>query len=218
MKEILYVAAGSHIKPDVALPSAKIGVTANCADIRIRQLNSTKMPIRVELRGAWSFVGAAISAEDAEKAAHYLLAPYCVNGEWFEDPEGNLPDRVGKFAARLGGKRVTSGEPELEAMSTKQSKELAQMQRVFEPLAPRLKDLGVTWEYMTWKVGLDSPFGRLNISVRRSGELYIRMTCKELTAAELSGRTSLSWKKGVRDICLVTTTADGLLKFLAAAR
>jgi len=107
-KNILYVASSSQIIPNQRLPLAKIGVTSSHADKRIRQLNSTKMPIKVELVGAWSFEKSSISAEDAEKAAHFLLEPYNVNGEWFQDPDEDLADRAGNFAARLGACLLTA--------------------------------------------------------------------------------------------------------------
>ena len=84
---------------DMRIPTAghevcRTGTTGSHADTRIRQLNSTKMPIKVELVGAWTFENSNVSAEDAEKAAHYLLEPYNVNGEWFQDPDEDLADRV----------------------------------------------------------------------------------------------------------------------------
>ena len=171
-KKILYVASSSHIIPEHRLPSAKIGVTSDQAEKRIRQLNSTKMPIKVDLVGAWTFENAGVSAEDAEKAAHYLLQPYNVNGEWFQDPDEDLADRVGKFAVRLGASLADDGDdPALRKLTDAQRKARHLMESVFEPIANQLKANNVNWEYMLWKVGMDSPYGRLNISVRESGAL-----------------------------------------------
>lgn len=215
-KKIRYVASCHHIKPNQRLPSAKIGVTGNQADYRIRQLNSTKMPIQVELVGAWTFVGAPVSAEDAEKAAHYLLSPYNVNGEWFEDPDEDLADRVGKFVERLGGKAAGSDDADLKELNTKRSKALANMQKIFKPMAAELEKHGINWEYMTWKVGMDSPYGRLNISVPKTGDLSLRMRCSAYSAAQLSQRTALDWKPGVENIVLAKSSPSELLDFVTS--
>ncbi len=47
----------------------------------------------MELAGAWSFEATSLTADNVEKAAHYLLAPYNVNGEWFDDSDESLVDR-----------------------------------------------------------------------------------------------------------------------------
>jgi len=216
LKNILYVAASHHIFPDQRLPSAKIGITSSEADERIRSLNSTKMPIRVDLVGAWTFENCGVSAEDAEKAAHYLLAPYNVNGEWFQDPDDDLADRVGKFATRLGAAPVqASRDPELAELNAKQRRAREKMESVFEPMAKQLADNDVNWEYMLWKVGMDSPYGRLNISVRESGALYLRMHCGEFNADELSQRTPIEWNDGEGTIRLAANVRPSdLLNFV----
>ena len=215
-KNILYVASSSQIIPNQRLPSAKIGITSSQADKRIRQLNSTKMPIKVELVGAWSFEDADVSAEDAEKAAHYLLEPYNVNGEWFQDPDEDLADRVGQFAKRLGGRHADDGtDAELSQLTESQSKARADMEAIFEPLAAELDRHSINWEYMTWKVGMDSPFGRLNISVRASGGLYLRMRCSEYNAAQISKRTPINWKDGEGTVRLARNiTPHQLLEYV----
>ena len=196
-KNILYVASSSQIIPNQRLPSAKIGVTTSEADKRIRRLNSTKMPIKVELVGAWTFEDSCVSAEDAEKAAHYLLEPYNVNGEWFQDPEEDLADRVGKYAARLGAALAGGGDdPALKSLTDAQRKARQLMESVFGPISSQLQAENINWEYMLWKVGMDSPFGRLNISVRESGLLYLRMRCGTFDAAQLTALTPLTWKDG----------------------
>ena len=192
-KNILYVAESREIGTGHRLSTAKIGVTKNFADQRIRQLNSTKMPIRVELVGAWTFGHSPVSASDAEKAAHFLLAPYIVNGEWFEDPIDDLADRVGKFAERLGARPAEDGDSEIVELNDRRAKEREKMEAVFEPVRSHLEDHQVNWEYMTWKVGMDSPYGRLNISVRSKGDLYLKMRCNKFTAEELTSRTNILW-------------------------
>ena len=215
-KNILYVASSHHIFLDQRLPSAKIGITSSNADERIRSLNSTKMPIRVDLAGAWTFENCGVSAEDAEKAAHDLLAPYNVNGEWFQDPDDDLADRVGKFATRLGAAPVqASRDPELAELNAKQRRAREKMESVFEPMTKQLADNNVNWEYMLWKVGMDSPCGRLNISVRESGALYLRMRCGEFSADELSQRTPIDWKDGEGTIRLAANVSPSdLLDFV----
>ena len=52
VKNILYVAIAIDMASGERLPSAKIGISATNADKRITQLNSTKMPISVELTAA----------------------------------------------------------------------------------------------------------------------------------------------------------------------
>ena len=54
-KAILYAANAIDLATGETMQAVKVGVTASEADTRIVQLNSTKMPIRVELAGAWSF-------------------------------------------------------------------------------------------------------------------------------------------------------------------
>ena len=218
-KNILYVASSSQIIPSQRLPSAKIGVTSSRADKRIGQLNSTKMPIKVELVGAWSFEDSTISAEDAEKAAHYLLRPYNVNGEWFQDPDDDLADRVNDFAIRLGASPANNQEdPELSALSDAQHRARLAMESAFEPIAQKLSDSNINWNYMLWKVGMDSPYGRLNISVRKSGALYLRLQCAEFDAAELTKITPFVWKNGDGTIRLAANVIpDDLLTFVSTS-
>lgn len=199
-KNILYVAAAKDLATGARLETSKIGIASNEADKRIKQLNSTKMTISVELSGAWTFELTGLDAAQVEKAAHYLLSPFNVNGEWFQDPDDDLADRVGKFAEKLGAKPVGDTSPELHELNDKQRAALDQMRTVFEPIRQQLTDLGVDWEYMTYKVGMDSPLGRLNISVRKNGQLYVRLRNKEKSAAELTRDTGIDWRDGVESL------------------
>lgn len=200
-KEILYAASARDLASDSRLAVVKIGITATEADRRIKQLNGTKMPIAVELTGAWSFEDSPLSADAVEKAAHYLLAPFNVNGEWFSDPDDDLADRVGRFAERLGGKPVGDETKELFDLNEKKRVALQEMKAAFEPVRTKLDEAGVAWEYMTWKVGMDSPYGRMNIQVRKSGKLYVRLLAKSDDAVESLDRTGISWGVGADRRC-----------------
>lgn len=217
-QNILYVAYVVQAWDDERSPVAKIGITTNLADPRIRQLNSTLQPFHVVLKGAWVFDESPISATDAEKAAHALLAPLRVKGEWFEDPDENLADRVGQFVRRLGAKpHQDDSDEESHELTDKQSLALEQMRQVFEPLREQLSEHGVKWEYMTWKVGMDSPFGRLNIEVRKNGSLYVRNESREQDATELSQVSGISWKQGSQNRCFASMTSAELLRFIQIA-
>ncbi len=178
-KKILYLARAVDMSNGIPLKVAKIGVAAEAADQRVRQLNGTKMPIRVELEAAWSFENSPI--EDAyivEQAAHSLLSSRRVNGEWFEDQNEELADNLGRFVSYLGGEPLLSNTDadsleEFQVVASEQQQALEKMKTVFEPIGDELKELGIKWEYMTLKVGMTTHFGRLNISVRNSQKLYI---------------------------------------------
>ena len=174
-KAILYAANAIDLATGETMQAVKVGVTASEAYTRIVQLNSTKMPIKVELAGAWSFELTSLDAMHVERAAHDLLAPLQINGEWFKDEDGSLVDRVGRFCLRLGAIPAGRQTAELSELSDKQHEALERMRTVFEPLAPRLATAGIEWEYMTWKVGLSCRFGRMNIEVRKSGALYLKL-------------------------------------------
>ena len=166
VKNILYVAIAIDMASGERLPSAKIGISATNADKRITQLNSTKMPISVELTAAWAFEGAKISARDAESAAHTLLRPLQVNGEWYSDDDDDLSDRIAKFVKKLGAKPVGDDTAEYAAMNEKQRKVRDLLESAFEKLRPQLDGLGIEWEYMQWRVGLTTPLGRNHLAAR----------------------------------------------------
>ena len=210
-KNILYVAAARDLATNNRLTTSKIGIAAHSADKRITQLNSTKMPISVELVGAWTFEHTHLSADDVEKAAHVLLAPYNVNGEWFNDPDDDLADRIGRFAQRLGAIPVGDDNAQLAELNEKQRAALNQMRTVFEPIAGQLAKLGINWEYMTWKIGMDSKFGRLNIEVRKTGQLYVRLEARGHDASELSDETGLEWKQGSQNRCFASMGPEQLI-------
>lgn len=208
-QNILYVAYVVQAWDDERSPVAKIGITTNLADPRIRQLNSTLQPFDVVLKGAWVFDESPISAFDAEKAAHELLAPLRVKGEWFEDPDENLADRIDQYARRLGAKRhQDDGDEESHELSDKQAQALAQMRNTFEPIRAKLAEFEINWEYMTWKVGMDSSFGRLNIEVRKNGSLYVRNESREQDATELTQISGISWRQGSQSRCFASMTCS----------
>ena len=65
-KNILYVASCTDMGSEIRLSSTKVGIAENDADKRIRQLNSTKRPFRVELEAAWTFEQTDLTAEAVE--------------------------------------------------------------------------------------------------------------------------------------------------------
>ena len=72
----------------------------------------------------------------------------------------------------------------------------AQLQASFFPIEERLADAksDVSLDYMTHKVGIDSPVGRLNVDPRQNGSFFIRLTSKRITRAQLKRTTGLVWK------------------------
>ena len=200
---------------DIPLKVAKIGVAADAADKRIRQLNGTKMPIRVELESAWTFQNSPLEdAYIAEQAAHSLLSSKQVSGEWFEDQNEELADNLGRFVSYLGGAPLLSNtDPdsleEFHVVASKQQHALDKMKTVFEPISDELKNLEIRWEYMTWKVGMTTPFGRLNISVRNSHELYIVLKDKSIKIDQLNAITApLVFKNGMTPGHFLTSGVD----------
>jgi hypothetical protein len=134
-------------------------------DKRINCLNSTKIPISATLASGYDFTDLSISARDAEYIIHSVLSHDRVNGEWFKYPDGDLVNRVRKVVVRLGAKQFISDDSDIKEMNSKQSAALLKMQTVFEPIQSELLELGINWEYMTWKVGLPTFLGRLHINV-----------------------------------------------------
>lgn len=64
-KNILYVANAINMADGERLVVAKVGVAQDYTGERIITLNSTKMPIRVELDSAWTFEHDTIDAYQA---------------------------------------------------------------------------------------------------------------------------------------------------------
>lgn len=95
----LYVARAVDLATLKELGSSKVGIAKNHLDKRIGSLNSTKMPIAVQIRIGFEFYHGAHAAE-WEKKLHEHLKTKCVNGEWFNDPDGNLIHVVEQFLVR----------------------------------------------------------------------------------------------------------------------
>ena len=123
--------------------------------------------------------------------------------------------RVGQFAKRLGAQLARDGnDAELSELNEAQSKARLEMEAVFEPLKRELQEHSVNWEYMTWKVGMDSPQGRLNIEVRKSGKLYIRLKARGHSADELTRISGIEWRQGSQESCFADMDTEQLLSFL----
>ena len=80
---------------------------------------------------------------------------------------------------------------ELADMNDRQRDALERMKAVFEPVRGKLDELGVTWEYMTWLVGIDSGIGRMKVRVNRNSGLYLVKGHSPIDAETLSKETGM---------------------------
>jgi hypothetical protein len=190
--DFLYVANAVDLNSGKLLGCRKVGIALSDIDKRISTLNSTKMPISVTLESGYDFTDLSITARDAEYIIHSVLSHDRVNGEWFKDPDSDLVDRVRKAVVRLGAKPFISDDPDIKEMNSKQSAALSKMQSVFEPIQSELLELGINWEYMTWKVGLSTPLGRLHINVNDKDLRLVLTTNSD--AIVLYHLTGLNWR------------------------
>lgn len=191
--DFLYVANALDLNTGELLDCRKIGIALSDIDKRISTLNSTKMPISVELEAGYDFTGLNFNARDAEYIIHSVLAHDRVNGEWFKDPYGDLVDRVRKAALRMGAKPVVSDDTDIKKMNEKQHLAREKMEEVIGPIANALGENGVIWEYMTWKVGVETNAGRLHINVNNTDLRLILSS--EKCADELKMVTGLPWRQ-----------------------
>jgi hypothetical protein len=215
-KNIVYVASCLDLATGERLQSSKVGIATSDADKRIRTLNSTKQPFAVELEAAWSFENTDLSAEAVEAAIHALLEPDRINGEWFRDAEGDLPDRVGRAILKLGGAPVGDENQDLAEMNDRQRNARQRMEAVFEPIRDQLVEIGINWDYMTWLVGIDSGIGRLKVRVTKRSGLYVVKGHCQFTAEELENATGLDWRTGEqqRRVMCSGLSSEQLVHFL----
>lgn len=209
--DLLYVAYAVGMKDDSNLGVAKVGIAKSDIDKRIRSLNSTRMPMKVELEAGFDFSGLALTARDAEYIVHSLLAHDRVNGEWFKDPGEDLVDRVRKAVTRMGAVNYQSRDAVVVEMNNKQGRALDQMKSVFEPLRDELQSLEIPWEYMTWKVGIDTAIGRLQVNVNRN-DLYLMLSNTD-SVEDVRALTGLNWQQ-LEYKKRVNVIAEELISFL----
>lgn len=163
--DFLYVAKAINLSSGEVMDCRKVGIALSDIDKRISSLNSTKMPIAVELEAGFDFSGSSLSARDAEYIIHSVLSHDRVNGEWFKDLDGDLVDCVGKAALRMDAQLFTSEDDDIKEMNQKRRAARVKMETVIGPLSEVFGRLGFDWEYMTWKVGVTTSLGRLQINV-----------------------------------------------------
>lgn len=195
---LLYVAYAVDIADESRLPVSKVGIAESDIDQRIRSLNSTKMPIRVELDAGFDFKNAELNARQAEYIVHALLAHQRVNGEWFKDPNEDLVDRVRKAVTKIGAVPFQAENGVVYEMNHKQQRELERMRAVFEPIREVLGESHISWEYMTWKVGVDTSLGRLQVNVNKTDLRLMLSNDDDIeTVRETTGRLweQLAYKK-----------------------
>ena len=191
--DFLYVANALDLNTGELLDCRKIGIALSDVDKRISTLNSTKMPISVELETGYDFTGLGLNARDAEYIIHSILAHERVNGEWFKDPYGDLVDRVRKAVLRMGAVPLLSDDADIMEMNTKQKSALEKMKYVIDPIKSELCKKEVEWEYMTWKVGVETKVGRLHINVNDT-DLRL-MLATNVGVEELYELTALTWRQ-----------------------
>ena len=100
-----------HGKDLSNLTEKKIGKSINVPS-RENALNSTKFTIGYTMIKYW----AVDSMSQIEKAIHAIL-PNRLNGEWFEDSDDTLIDRVSKFMIVIGGVEQTVDTVDLEPLA-----------------------------------------------------------------------------------------------------
>ncbi|NOF44094.1 GIY-YIG nuclease family protein [Vibrio cholerae] len=90
---ILYVMRHIDAGGYIEIPYKKIGITGSgnaTLSSRLRQISSTKSPIKAQCVAAWEFP----KARDLESALHQFLDDKRVEGEWFLDLDNNLVERL----------------------------------------------------------------------------------------------------------------------------
>jgi hypothetical protein len=101
MKDTGYIYIGQYFhkrgKDLSNLTEKKIGKSSNPPD-RENALNSTKFTIGYTMVKVW----AVENMSQIEKALHSIL-PNRLDGEWFEDEDDTLIDRITKFMTHIGG-------------------------------------------------------------------------------------------------------------------
>ena len=94
---------------EINLSEKKIGLTINL-DEREKSLNSTKYTIGYIISEAWK----VDNMNKVEKSIHSLLAHDRLSGEWFDDVDDTLKQRVEKFMEINGYEKVNLSTNETE--------------------------------------------------------------------------------------------------------
>lgn len=115
-----------HGKDLSNLTEKKIGKSVNVPS-RENALNSTKFTIGYTMIKYW----AVDSMSQIEKGLHAIL-PDRLNGEWFEDDDDTLIDRVSKFMTIMGAKEQNVDLVDLEPVAKQLVKSAKDRSRVAE--------------------------------------------------------------------------------------
>jgi hypothetical protein len=101
-------------------------------------------------------------------------------------------DRVKKAAYRMGAQPLQSDDIDIVAMNSKQLVAMNQMKFIIEPIRNEIEQLGLEWEYMTWKVGINIPLGRLHININKNDLRLMLIT--EKNVEQLNNSTGMVWR------------------------
>ena len=99
---LLYVASAVSLADKHELPVRKVGIAKNRLDPRIKALNSTKMPIKVDRVTHYSFEYSESDARKVEDEIHKLLEAHRVNGEWFSNEDVDIESLVSSVCRERG--------------------------------------------------------------------------------------------------------------------
>lgn len=115
-----------HGKDLSNLTEKKIGLSIDVPS-RESALNSTKFTIGYTMLKSWH----VDDMDKVERGIHALLDHDNLSGEWFEDEDGSLVDRVSKFMA-INGYREHSNAIEPDPVASKVIKEIQDRSRIAE--------------------------------------------------------------------------------------
>ena len=197
-QNILYIASFQPLWGDDKAPVAKIGITTTLADARIRQLNSTKMPAKVELEAAFDFTKAAISAVDAEFIFRRSVGNV-VNGEWHAVLDETLEEFVQRIAEaidRMGASQAATGDKELEGKEQIRAQKISYIKAFFSSQLPKFQDAGITDYYFTagdkGSLIVRTPIGSLSAAARKSKQVSV--TYRRYKGVEVPEEFESGWK------------------------
>jgi len=89
------------------------------------------------------------------------------------------------------------------------------MMDIFEPIKNELLKLEIEWNYMMRKVGISTPFGRADITVRETEPNLYMILRQNCDFNELQSQSSFDWKEGeTAKLAIAKITVDELLEFL----
>jgi hypothetical protein len=151
----------------------KIGKTIDL-DQRETSLNRTKSPIGYIILRAWKTDS---DTDRIELAIHEILDNVRSDGEWFEDDDDTLSDRLAGFMERMGYPEITISDDATKLASKISEKKTSDHSEWVESLSQKYPDLfsnkGARSGYLSQNNVADT---KINVGLSRNkGNLYVAM-------------------------------------------